>query len=197
MSRYTQLPAHERVPDYYLDCPQSRAILEASAEASLIARDAILDACDQLWVNSATWGLALWELLLDIIPDPAANQEDRRRSITAKLRGSGTCNAGMVSSVAQAITGYGCVVVEHPEDYTFSLILVGDKPGFVDIPTQRIIDAVEQIKPAHLQFIIEGITWRDLEAMGYTWAMIEAEELRWYDIENKVMVQKKEAVNGN
>ena len=170
MTRYAELPVWERVPDYHLNSPQSRAIIESTAQAALEARAAVLDAADQLWVSSATWGLPLWETLLAITPEPGADLAARRR----------------------AITGFRCLVIEHPESYTFSLVLVGDTPGFVDVPTGDIIDAVEPIKPAHLQFIIEGITWRDLEAMGYTWAKLHAEALTWYDIENKVMVQKEE-----
>lgn len=196
MTRYAELPVWERVPDYHLNSPQSRAIIESTAQAALEARAAVLDAADQLWVSSATWGLPLWETLLAITPEPGADLAARRRAITAKMRGAGTCNQEMISNVCQAITGHRCLVIEHPESYTFSLVLVGDTPGFVDVPTQDIIDAVEPIKPAHLQFIIEGITWRDLEAMGYTWAKIHAEALTWYDIENKVMVQKEETAYG-
>lgn len=189
---YQDLPVWERVPDYHLLSPQSRAILESTVRAALEAREAVLDTADQLWVSTATWGLPLWEELLAITPESGASDEARRRAITAKMRGAGTCNQEMVSNVCEAITGFRCLVLEHPESYTFSLVLVGDTPGFVDVPTQDIIDAVEPIKPAHLQFIIEGITWRDLEAMGYTWAKIHAEALTWYDLENKVMVQKEE-----
>lgn len=189
---YQDLPVWERVPDYHLLSPQSRAILESTVRAALEAREAVLDTADQLWVSTATWGLPLWEELLAITPESGASDEARRRAITAKMRGAGTCNQEMVSNVCQAITGFRCLVLEHPESYTFSLVLVGDTPGFVDVPTQDIIDAVEPIKPAHLQFIIEGITWRDLEAMGYTWAKIHAEALTWYDLENKIMVQKEE-----
>lgn len=189
---YQDLPVWERVPDYHLLSPQSRAILESTVRAALEARGAVLDTSGQLWVSTATWGLPLWEELLAINPEPGAGDEARRRAITAKMRGAGTCNQEMVSNVCEAITGFRCLVLEHPESYTFSLVLVGDTPGFVDVPTQDIIDAVEPIKPAHLQFIIEGITWRDLEAMGYTWAKIHAEALTWYDLENKVMVQKEE-----
>lgn len=189
---YQDLPVWERVPDYHLLSPQSRAIIEGTVRAALEARGAVLDTSDQLWVSTATWGLPMWEELLAITPESGASDEARRRAITAKMRGAGTCNQEMVSNVCQAITGYRCLVLEHPESYTFSLVLVGDTPGFVDVPTQDIIDAVEPIKPAHLQFIIEGITWRDLEAMGYTWAKIHAEALTWYDLENKVMVQKEE-----
>ena len=191
---YADLPVWERAPDYHLLSPQSRAILESTVRAALEARGAVLDASDQLWVSTATWGLPLWEELLAIIPEPGADLAARRRAVTAKMRGAGTC---MVSNVCQAITGFRCLVIEHPESYTFSLVLVGDTPGFVDVPTGDIIDAVEPIKPAHLQFIIEGITWRDLEVMGYTWAKIHAEQLRWYDIENKVMVQKEETACGH
>ena len=189
---YRELPACERVPEYHMQCPESAAIIETLAKYSLQARAAVFDMVDQFWVSTATWGLELWEQLVDIETDYTLSIEARRAAIITKLRGSGTCNAAMISSVAQAITGYEAKVVENVGDYSFSLVFVGDEPGFIDVDQQSIIDGVEEVKPAHLKFIIEGITWKDLHAVDYTWAMLEAEALTWHGLMTKVVVQKKE-----
>ena len=189
---YRELPVYEQVPGYHLLSPESAAIMETLTNCALQARSDILDTADQFWVHRSTWGLDLWEALVAIPTDYTQSIEDRRAAVVAKLRGSGTCNAAMISNVAQAITGYEAVVVENVAEYSFSLIFVGDKPGFMNVDLQRIIDAVEEVKPAHLKFIIRGITWKDLEAVGYTWAMLHAEGLTWRDLETKIMVQKKE-----
>lgn len=192
--KYEDLSIIEQVPEYHMLSPTTKMFIEAITDPSLDAQERVMDVVNQFWVLTATWGLDLWERLLDIETDLSLSLEARRSAIVAKMRGSGTCNAEMVSNVAEAITGYEAVVVEHPEDYTFSLIFVGDKPGFINVDRQSIIDAVELIKPAHLQFIIEGITWKDLHAVQYTWQMMHAEQLTWFDLHTKVMVQQKGTV---
>lgn len=188
---YEELPVIEQVPAHHMLSPQSRAIMEALTEQSLEAREMVMDAVDQFWIYTATWGLALWEELLDIETDLSLELDTRRAAIVAKMRGSGTCTADMVSSVAEAVTGYEAVVTEHPEEYAFSLTFVGDRPGFIDVDRQAIIEAVELIKPAHLKFVIDGITWRDLHAARYTWGMMHAENLTWAGLQEKVMVQQR------
>ena len=51
--------------------------------------------------------------------------------------------------------------------------------------------AVEEVKPAHLEFIINGITWRDFHTMGMRWMDLHAMEATWADIHNKVMIQPR------
>lgn len=188
--RYGELPVIERVPEHHMHSVQSKALIEAFTDRSLDARAAILDVTDQFWVYSATWGLVLWEELLGIETDPGLSVDARRAAIVARMRGTGTCNADKIRSVVQAITGHRSVVVERPGEYAFSLIFVGDEPGLINVKRQAIIDAVEEVKPAHLQFVIEGITWKDLHAMAYTWAKVHAEEMTWDDLHTRVMVQQ-------
>lgn len=195
MARYDDLPLYERVPDYYMQSPPTAAIIRALTDRVLGIRADMLDAAEQFNVHSATWGLKLWEELTGLKPAAGADEQTRKGSVLARLRGSGTCNAAMISSIAEAITGYGAVVVEHFSEYTFSLILVGDTPGFADIDRQAIIDAVEEVKPAHLKFVIESITWRDLMSMLYTWQMVEDQGLTWQDLRTKIMVQRREDIS--
>ena len=44
-------------------------------------------------------------------------------------------------------------------------------------------DSVELVKPSHLQFIINPITWGDLEVAGLTWAQMEEQFPTWADFE--------------
>ena len=54
-----------------------------------------------------------------------------------------------------------------------------------------IIAAVEEVKPAHLQFVILGITWRDFHTMGMRWMDLHQMQATWSDIHNKVMIQPR------
>lgn len=101
----------------------------------------------------------------------------------AQLCAGGTANAALIESMARALTGYGAKVTENFAEYTFSLRFYGEQAGFIRINAQQLRDAVELIKPAHLEFIISPITWGDLEAAGLTWAEMEAQFPTWGDIE--------------
>ena len=187
---YITLPRSQRVEDY-LEQGQSLAIMAAFADAALAMRDAQEDWIDQLWIASATWGLDLWEALVGIVPAADATLDDRRKAVTAKLLGAGTCNAAMVSRIAKAITGYDAVVIEYCSKYQFALTFVGDTPGFADVDREAIRTAVEEVKPAHLEFIITGITWADFHLLGMRWMDLHAMEATWADIHNKVMIQPR------
>ena len=191
-----QLIATERLPLRLREDPRTKAVSESMSLVAAELFEAALSVSQEYSPQTADWGLPAWERLVGITPAPGSSQEARRSAVTTRLRGSGTCNAAMISRHAESVTGYSCVVVEDFAAYTFSLILVGDTPGFIDIDAQTIIGAVEEIKPAHLKFVIEAITWRDLESMAYTWQMMEDQGLTWEMIESKVMVQRRDAVDG-
>lgn len=53
---------------------------------------------------------------------------------------------------------------------------------------------VEQIKPAHLQFIISGLTWNDIESVGLTWQWFDDTPASWAEFESKFCVHKKAQV---
>lgn len=71
------------------------------------------------------------------------------------------------------MTGYEARVVVHSADYAFSLEFLGKGNTLADIDVSQVRKMVEQIKPAHLQFIISGLTWNDIESVGLTW--------QWFD----------------
>ena len=126
---YQDLPRPQRVPEHLEADAKSLAIIVALTDQALAARAAVLDAADQAHIATATWGLELWEDLVGIVPETGATDADRRKAITAKLLGAGTCNAGMISDIAKALTGCDAVVIEQFSTYQFSLQFIGDEPG--------------------------------------------------------------------
>lgn len=192
MATYQDLPRTQRVPEHLEADPKSLAIIVALTDQALAARAAVLDAAGQAHIATATWGLELWEDLVGITPAAGATDADRRKAITAKLLGSGTCNADMISRIAKALTGYDAVVIEQCNVYTFTLTFVGDDPEIVSVDLDAIIAAVEEVKPAHLKFVIQGLTWADVHLMQLTWADVHQAQATWYDAEHKVMIQPRE-----
>ena len=192
---YQDLPRTQRVPEHLEADPKSLAIIAALTDQALAARAAVLDAADQAHIATATWGLAWWEDLVGITPAAGATEEERRAAITTKLLGSGTCNAGMISDIAKALTGYEAVVVEQTDEYTFSLYFLGDSSFFASFDLDAIIAAVEEVKPAHLKFVILPVTWGDLETAGLTWAQLEEQFPTWEAFDQKIMVRARESAS--
>ena len=91
------------------------------------------------------------------------------------------------------MTGFEAEVTENFGAYTFSLRFYGDEDKFIQIDTQRLRQAVELVKPAHLEFIIEPITWADIEAAELTWAGLEAQFPSWAALEGSLFCHKRAA----
>ena len=51
---------------------------------------------------------------------------------------------------------------------------------------------VEQIKPAHLRFIISGLTWLDVESIGLIWQWFDDNPTTWGEFESKFCIHGKE-----
>lgn len=142
----------ERLPRYYQDSPpvaELERVLGLEAAALLDARD---DTLAQLWVESATWGLATWERWCGLPVDGTRPYSQRRQRVLAKLRGQGTTTAEMI---ARVVASFGfdpeqITVTEHPADHAFVVAV----SGFAEMPEglEDVTAAVDEIKPAHLQW---------------------------------------------
>ena len=63
------LPNRERVPEYHYASEQSKALIDMLEDASLEAKAALEDVMAQFFVDTATWGLTLWEQQVGIETD--------------------------------------------------------------------------------------------------------------------------------
>ncbi len=183
-------PTTERVPDYHYISEQSRVLIGSLADASAEAKTALDDVMQQFFVKTATWGLALWEQQVGITTDSSLSIEDRRSAVLQKLVASGNTTAEMIRDLAKSITGYEARVIVN-DDYSFSLEFVGEKTEFADINVEEVRSIVEQIKPAHLRFVISGITWEDIESIELTWQYFDDNPTTWDEFESKFCVHGK------
>ena len=184
MAEWSDLHPLERMPNRLRKSPYTVGVSEPLTEAAMAYFEATLNVADQFFVPTATWGLGAWERLVGITP--AANQtlEQRRSAVVAKLCSTGTTNAEMIRALAEALTGYGARVSENFGDYSFSLRFFGETAGFINIDADLLMETVEVIKPAHLRFVIEPITWSDLEEAQLTWQQLEDQFDSWAALES-------------
>ena len=187
-----EMDIREQLPEHLMADPVTVAVAGAMAELSMDAREAVLDLAAQFSVVTATWALPEWERLAGVTPAAGATLEERRTAVIAKFCSSGTTNTEMIRALAESITGYAAQVNENYAEYEFSLVFVGATAGFIEVDADLIRSTVELIKPAHLKFIIQAITWGDLEDAEMTWGQMETQFPTWGDIESAFYRRKKE-----
>ena len=160
------------LPGFYANCSQTTDLQNAFGMALDAAQAARDDCLLQLDVNTATWGLDLWEEAYGIKKDAGKSYAFRRSRILSKMRGTGTVTALMIKNVAESFVNGEVAVDEHPDQYRFDIRFVGTRgipPNLNDLKA-----ALEDIKPAHLavSYIILYRTYGDLKA--YTHAQLSA-----------------------
>lgn len=166
------------LPPYYENSPEMQALQRAmqpeihrlqAEEESIVA---------QLWVDTATWGLDLWERALGLPNQAAKPPEYRRARVRSKLRAQGTTTKAMLENVARSFSNGQVQVKEFPAENRFVVAFVGTiglPPNMEDLTA-----ALEEIKPAHLTYVYEYIyrTWQALvgkrwQAMApHTWGQL-------------------------
>ena len=143
----------EYMPSYYQKSEVFINLLQAFTNALNENNYSILDLENQLFVDTATWGLDVWEKELNIYTDLSKSYIDRREFIKSRLRGSGTCTIEMIKNTALAYTNAEIDVIEDNPNYTFKIKFVGVKGIPSDVNAFK--STIDTIKPAHLTYTVE------------------------------------------
>ena len=110
-------------------------------------RLAILDVKNQLFVETATWGLSDWERVLDISVKDGATIKDRRTQILLKLQGANVVSkVFIVKLINNFLNDASGTIVEHNKEYYFDICF--NNGSLFDWEGLR--EAIKLYKPAHL-----------------------------------------------
>jgi hypothetical protein len=119
----------------------------------------------QCFVDTATWGLGMWESFLGIKTDENKSFIDRRSFIKSKIRGVGTVTVEMMKNVANSFKNGDVDIIENTAPNTFTVKFIGS----LGIPPnlQDCKNAIEDIKPAHLKvvYVFSYILIKDISNM--------------------------------
>ena len=99
----------------------------------------------QMSIDTATWGLAIYERELGLPVNPSKPLAERRSVVKSKLRGTGRVGAMLIKIVADAYTN-GEVEVSFNGKIIVTFTSVKGIPPNI----QDVYAAIEEIKPAHL-----------------------------------------------
>ncbi len=170
------LPWYERKSEVFM------GILGSIGKEFCILNYYIEDLEKQFFIDTATWGLSIYEKELGLKTNMSLTYEERREIIKAKLRGRGTTTKAMIKNTAEAFSGGEVDVIEYPSEYCFIVKFIGVK----GIPRNMaaFIDMLETIKPAHLAYTfkytytvwgyLKDLTWG--QAKGMTWGELKVYE---------------------
>lgn len=132
---------------YYQDSKIMQSILDTQGIEIDAIRDKIKNILEQFYVDTATWGLDLWEQFLGLPIDKNNDYKTRRAKILSRMNNRQTVTLEFVNYLINLFvadkTGY---VVDYPEKYLLEIML----------PDNKITDfkALEEILniyiPAHI-----------------------------------------------
>ncbi|KAJ51102.1 uncharacterized protein YmfQ (DUF2313 family) [Clostridium tetanomorphum] len=133
------------------------------------------DLVKQCFIDTATWGLSLWEEEYALSTDINKSYEERREILKAKKRGTGTITKQFIKEVAQTFSGGEVEIIEHAENNYFIVKFIGVK----GIPRNLAAfkDMLNLIKPSHLYY--------DFQYTCTVWNKIKELNLVWDKIKNK------------
>lgn len=171
--RYVDLLSH--LPSFYHDSKEIKELQTILGNQVGNFRGSLDEMINQCFISTSTLKIDRWEKIYGLQTDRSRTYERRREILLAKLRGYGTTTKEMIKSVAIAFSGGEVDVHEYPKESRFHIQFVGVK----GIPQNMdgLINAIEEIKPAHLSFTFEYTfnTWNDIthltwdEASSFTW----------------------------
>lgn len=168
------------VPTFISEIPENKAIYDVEGLELGLLNYQLEDIKKQFHIETATWGLDWWEDKYGIETNTFLSYEERREIVKARKRGRGTTTKVMIKNTAEAFSGGETNIIEHNEEYYFTVHFIGVK----GIPRnmQAFKDMLETIKPAHLGYNFEYTynTWGMLKERGLTWE--QAKNMTWDEI---------------
>ncbi|WP_227013771.1 YmfQ family protein [Paenibacillus psychroresistens] len=137
------------------------------------------DVLNQVFIDTASWGLARWEFELGIPTNLSKPLEQRRSVVLSKRRGYGTVTVGLVKNVAEAYANGEVSVTEDNANYLVIIKFIsthGIPENLADIQ-----NALRDLIPAHLAISYEFnyFIWNELDALSKSWDQTDAFGFTW------------------
>ena len=209
MTRDINRAMYDYLPNYYEDIREARAIVDRSSVSIDQLNADIRDVLAQFYVDTATWGLAIWErivglpsaatfsvwdtmtqrsIIFDMLEKKtwdliersyAASLDERRSAVKSRLRGTGTVTKDLLISVCAAYTGGTVEIVEVPSEFRVQIVFT----DITGVPSNMttLQDVIREIMPAHLliEYVYRYLRWNELDGYVWTWDTLDAKVYTW------------------
>lgn len=142
------------VEPYYRESRLYKAQNNAKGQEFNILHTIIEDLPNQFNPQTATWGLRLWEELLDI--DRGESDIERRRNqVLLKILSSQMITPIIFERILKNVTGTDIKYLNNVAAYTFEVYIISKDTTF-GFDYNMIRKLIEDIKPAHLAYRLIG-----------------------------------------
>lgn len=151
---------------YYQRSRIYRAQNEAKASEYNALRSMIDEVADQFFVETASWGINLWEKYCGFEPNDGEDIEVRRKRVTSWLQIVSPITPLRLKHICETIVNNPVIIVPVNSPYTFQV-------KFLYVPSctkKSLYDTIDNAKPAHLSFrYVETVkTIGILDPIAYT-----------------------------
>lgn len=160
------------MPKYYKTSRVIDNINAANAAELTTFKAALQDVLDQFFIETADYTLSRWEQELGLEVTENYNTAYRRTRIKARMRGQGTVTVKLIKNVSESFSNGQVEIIEDAAAYTFTIKFVGT----VGIPPnmEDLTSAIEDIKPAHLDYSFEYTFNTNAVLSNFTHAQLSA-----------------------
>lgn len=131
----------------------------------------IYDFIEQIFIQTATWGLEEWEKQYNIVPDPSWDYDKRRENLISLLQYKAPITPKKLSDRLTGMVGIDTDVGEAAADNTMDILVRGYVGDF-----SKIRQMIDKILPAHLIYNLDAHFVVDSELVNrYTIVSSECE----------------------
>lgn len=151
------------LPAFLAKDPRFKATNDADSLEHDAIRIDLQDVIDQLYVESATWGIEKWEELVGIDADDSSSIESRREAVLAKLRKpESVTEIFLTNLINRFISDKEGEILSYPEEYRIEILYHG---GTI-LDYSKLREAVRTYIPAHIGYKLVTITRGELQYHG-------------------------------
>lgn len=172
------------LPNVYKDVLEANEIQKQNARELELNGQGIHDMLEQLFIESATWGLSYWEKEYGIDENTKLSYAERRSNLKAKKRSQGTVTKEHIKAIALSYTGGAVEVTEVFGNYEIDVKFT-DAFG-VPSNLEGCKKIIREMIPAHLNvtYTFRYTLWADINTVNNTWEHINSLNNTWEQVEN-------------
>lgn len=147
----------EWITSIYDDCKIMIQVYEALGVQFDNVNYMFEDILKQIFPQTATWGLELWERRLNLPTNESENMENRRGKVIAKIQSKVTVNPETMAIITKNFTGADIKIIEWLKDWTFAVQTDAKNMN----KAFEIHKIIKRIKPSHMAYVLQFILQQD------------------------------------
>ncbi|WDV47461.1 DUF2313 domain-containing protein [Clostridiaceae bacterium M8S5] len=151
----------EYLPEMYKDVLEVKEIMKVETIEITTYKELLSEIEAQMFIDTATWGLSLWEKSLSIEYNPELSYMERQGKIKSKLFGVGKVDDVLIRSIADSWTNGDVIVSMNSGNVGIEFTSYLGMPSNMD----ELRKTLRNMVPAHLKIMYKyaSLLIRDIE----------------------------------